>query len=393
MGAGGGGHDGGMTPFGIAAPGRILFGRGEAAKAVGLITGFGLRGVVVHGAQAARAAWLVDGLRGAGADVLALPCPGEPTLAMLTDALTAARGHGAQWVVGLGGGAALDLGKAVAGLAPGSTPPMDHLEVVGRGLPLSAPPLPFIAIPTTSGTGAEATKNAVIGVPDHGRKVSLRDDRMLARLAIVDPALTDGCPRAVTLASGLDALTQVIEPYVCSRANPFTDALARPAITLGITALMRLMQGEDAQARDHLGWVSLCGGLALANAGLGAVHGLAGVIGGLIPAAHGALCGVLLGPVLAVNRARSTGPARARLDEVCAVLATALGTTPDDAPEALARWAAAQGLPDLSTLGLGPAEHAGVAAAAAASSSMKANPVALSASDLADVLNRAGTGT
>ena len=378
-----------MTPFGITAPGRILFGRGEAARAAGLILGHGQRGVVVHGAQAARAAWLIDGLRGQGADVLALPCPGEPTLAMLEAALPAARAHRARWVVGLGGGAALDLGKALAGLTPGTTPVTDHLEVVGRALPLSAPPLPFIAIPTTSGTGAEATKNAVIGVPGQGRKVSLRDDRMLARLAVVDPALTDGCPRAVTLASGLDALTQVIEPYVCTRASPFTDALALPAMPLGIAALMRLMQGEEAQARDDLAWVSLCGGLALANAGLGAVHGLAGVIGGLIPAAHGAICGALLGPVLAINRDRATGPARARLDQVCGLLAGTLGGTAADAPATLAAWAAGQGLPTLAALGLDPARHADVAAAAAVSSSMKANPVALGPADLVRALRRA----
>jgi hypothetical protein len=378
-----------MTPFGIAAPGRILFGRGEAAKAVGLIVEYGQRGVVVHGAQAARAAWLIDGLRGAGANVLALSCAGEPTLAILEAALTAARGHGAQWVVGLGGGAALDLGKAVAGLAPGTTSPMDHLEVVGRGLPLSARPLPFIAIPTTSGTGAEATKNAVIGIPEHGRKVSLRDDRMLARLAIVDPALTDGSPRAVTLASGLDAITQVIEPYVCTRANAFTDALTLPAIQLGINALIRLMQGEEARARDEMAWVSLCGGLALANAGLGAVHGLAGVIGGRVPSPHGAICGVLLGPVLAVNRDRATGVAQARLDQVCGIVAAALGVTPQTAPAGLARWATAAGLPTLAALGLDPADHAVVAAAALASSSMKGNPAVLSAAELIEVLNLA----
>jgi len=229
---------------------------------------------------------------------------------------------------------------------------MDHLEVVGRGLPLTAAPLPFIAIPTTSGTGAEATKNAVIGVPDQGRKVSLRDDRMLARLAIVDPGLTDGCPRGVTLASGLDALTQVIEPFVCTRATPYTDALTQPAIVLGARALMQLMQGEDRQARDDLAWVSLCDGLALANAGLGAVHGLAGVIGGVIPAAHGAICGALIGPVLQMNRARATSDAAPRLRLVCEWLGQALGCAAETAPEALQRWSQAAGLADLRALGL-----------------------------------------
>jgi alcohol dehydrogenase class IV len=191
------------------------------------------------------------------------------------------KGFRPDWVAALGGGAAIDLGKALAALIPAPDGPMEHLEVVGKGLPLKVPPLPFIAIPTTAGTGAEVTRNAVIGLPDHGRKVSLRDERMVARVAIVDPALTDGCPRGVTLASGLDAVTQVIEPFVSVKATPYTDALARPAIATGMAALMRLMQGEDPEARDRLAWVSLCGGLALSNGGLGAVHGFAGVIGGM----------------------------------------------------------------------------------------------------------------
>ena len=227
-----------MIPFGITAPGRILFGRGEAAKAPALIRAFGSRVLVVHGANAARAAWL----RISDAEVQALPCASEPTLTMLETSLRWTRGLGPQVVVGLGGGAVMDFAKALAALIPASGGPMDHLEVVGKGLPLKADPLPFIAVPTTAGTGAEVTKNAVIGLPDLGRKVSLRDDRMVARLAIVDPALTDYCPKAVTLASGLDAVTQVIEPFVSLKATPYTDALAGPAIGTGLEALMRLMQ-------------------------------------------------------------------------------------------------------------------------------------------------------
>jgi len=375
-----------MTPFGITAPGRILFGRGEAAKAPALIRSFGPRGVVVHGANPARAAWLVDAL---GPETLALPCAGEPTLADLETALTAARAHRPNWVASLGGGAALDLGKALAGLIPATDGPMEHLEVVGRGLPLTADPLPFIALPTTAGTGAEVTKNAVIGLPELGRKVSLRDDRMVARLAIVDPALTDGCPKGVTLASGLDAVTQVIEPFVSVKATPYTDALSRPAIGAGMQALMRLMRGEEAEARDRMAWVSLCGGLALANAGLGAVHGLAGVIGGLTGAAHGAICGALLGPVLAVNRMAAEGEARARLDTVCTILAEVLGSTVEKAPVALQSWAWAQGLPGLVAQGVHEDQHAGIVMAAQQASSMKGNPVMLSAQDLREVLERA----
>lgn len=371
-----------MTPFGIAAPGRIVFGRGEAAKAPALIAAFGPRGVVVHGANADRAEWVLDGLRALGCSTLALPCVAEPTLGVLEQSVIAACTHGADWVVALGGGAALDLGKAIAALIPAPGGAMDHLEVVGKGLPLTAPPLPFIAIPTTSGTGAEVTKNAVIGLPDHGRKVSLRDDRMLARLAIIDPALTDHCPRGITLASGLDAITQVIEPYVSCKATPFTDALCLPAIPLGLAALKRLMEGEDAQARDDMAWVSLCGGLALANSGLGAVHGLAGVIGGTTGAAHGAICGALLGPVLAMNRDRGAGE---KLDHVLAMIAAVHG-----GPGGLMDWAYAQGLARLSALGVAAAKHGAIAEASLATSSMKGNPVGLSVDDLIRVLQAAG---
>lgn len=373
--------------FTILQPARIVFGRGTAATAATMITEFGLQGVLVHGADAQRAGWLAEDLNAAGCRVTAVSCGREPELEMLDAALGRLRGGDFAWVAALGGGAVMDFGKALAALIPAPGGPLDHLEVVGRGLPLVAAPLPFIALPTTSGTGAEATKNAVIGVPGQGRKVSLRDDRMLARLAIVDPALTDNCPRAVTLASGLDAVTQVIEPYISCKANPFTDALTHPAIGRGLGALCQLMRAEDAQARDDLAFCSLSGGIALANSGLGAVHGLAGVIGGVTGAAHGAVCGTLLGPVLAMNRRRAPSP---RISETCRIIAGILGGTGDDAPRTLASWARDAGLPGLTALGLDPGQHEAVALASAASSSMKGNPVALPPEDLMEVLQAAG---
>lgn len=382
-----------MPPFAIAMPQRILFGRGEAQKAPALIAPFGQRGLVIHGASAARAQWLLDALTAQGIQTLALPCATEPTLTLLETTLAQSRPFRPDWVAAIGGGAALDLGKALAALLPATTSPLDHLEVVGRGLPLATPPLPFIALPTTAGTGAEATKNAVIGLPDTipngGRKVSLRDDRMLARLAIVDPALTDHTPRATTLASGLDAITQVIEPYVSSKATPFTDALTAPAIPQGLAALKRLMETEDPAARDALAHVSLTGGIALANAGLGAVHGLAGVIGGLCPAPHGAICGALLAPILRLNRAKATGETARRLDTVLHHIAATFGGTASDAPETLAAWARAIGLPGLTAQGLPQALHAQTAQAALNSSSMKGNPVPLTAQDLLQALQAA----
>ena len=377
-----------LSSFQFALPGRVIFGRAEARNAPALIRAFGARGVLVHGADPARAEWLLDALRDAGAKVSTIACGAEPTLPMLETALAELRDTGAEWVVALGGGAVLDMGKALAALIPAPGGIMDHLEVVGLGLPLKAAPLPFIALPTTAGTGAEATRNAVIGLPDHGRKVSIRDERMLPRIAIVDPALTDHCPRGVTLASGLDALAQVIEPYVSARATPFTDALVRPVIAPGLAALVRLMQAEDAAARDVMAWTSLCGGMALANGGLGAVHGLAGVIGGVTPAAHGAICGVLLGPVLAMNRDHA--PDSARLHEVCALIAAELGGNAADAPQALADWARGCGLPGLVAQGLDPAQHRAVAEAALASSSMKGNPFAPAPALLCDILRMAG---
>jgi alcohol dehydrogenase class IV len=193
----------------------------------------------------------------------------------------------------------------------------------------------------------------------------------------------------VTLASGLDAVTQVIEPFVSSRATPYTDALTRPVIGQGMAALMRLMQGEDAEARDRMAWVSLCGGLALANAGLGAVHGFAGVIGGMTGAAHGAICGALLGPVLQANRAAASGDARARLDEVCTVLGEALGSSAGEAPSALQAWAWAEGLPGLAALGVREDQHADIVAGAQEASSIKGNPVRLSGNQLLAILAQA----
>ncbi|SMO99709.1 iron-containing alcohol dehydrogenase [Paracoccus laeviglucosivorans] len=377
-----------MNPFAFALPGRVMFGRGEAQNAPALIRAFGPRGVVVHGANAERAAWLVDALRGQGAQVLTLACGAEPTLPMLQDALAQAKDFAPDWVAGLGGGAALDLGKALAGLIPAPGGIMDHLEVVGRGQPLIAAPLPYVAIPTTAGTGAEATRNAVIGLPDHGRKVSIRDERMLPRIAIVDPALTDHCPRAVTLASGLDALAQVIEPYISVKATPFTDALVRPLIAPGLDALVTLMRAEDAAARDRMAWTSLCGGIALANGGLGAVHGLAGVIGGVTPAAHGAICGVLLAPVLQMNdRLTRHAP---RLTELRQIVAQTFGCQGSDALDSLSDWARDAGLPGLEAQGLDFSQHRAVAEASLSSSSMKGNPVPPSVDDLVAVLAKAG---
>ncbi|HET8848599.1 MAG TPA: iron-containing alcohol dehydrogenase, partial [Marinobacter sp.] len=260
---------------------------------------------------------------------------------------------------------------------------------VGDGLPLTARRLPLILVPTTSGTGAEVTRNAVIDVPDAQRKVSLRDAQLLPDLALLDPALTDHCPRHVTLHSGLDAVTQVIEPYLSSRATVFTDMLCREAIPLGLRALKQLMERESENARDDMARVSLFGGLALANSGLGVVHGIAGPLGGVCGAPHGAICGALLPAGIAANQQHSDSvELTARIEQVIAWIAEVFDTHPDTALADFRRWIVESGLPGLSSLGVTEAHIVATAKSAASSSSMKANPVALSAATVELVMRQ-----
>lgn len=378
--------------FGFATATEILFGRGQMDSMPPRIAALGQRVLLVHGSTPARSEGFRKALIAAGCQFEGFAVAAEPDMAMIETGVAQARDFRADVIVSFGGGAVIDAGKAIAALVPATRPMIDHLEVVGQGLPLDHTPLPFVAIPTTAGTGAEVTRNAVIGVPEHRRKVSLRDARMLPRLAVIDPALCDNCPRPVTLASGLDAITQVIEPYICTRANPLTDALCRDAIPRGLRALQRLMNAEDQYARDEMAWVSLCGGLALANSGLGAVHGLAGPLGGLTGAAHGAICGVLLPHALTLNRRLAVEPQyTSRMDEVGAWIATIFGGTDlVSACAALAQWSQQSGLPKLSQLGINPEDQHLAAKSAASSSSMKANPAPLSTDDLLSIMQAAG---
>lgn len=378
-----------LAAFSFLSPGEILFGRGMAEKAAARIAQRTDRVLLVHGAGVGRVAWLREGLAALGVQVEGFACSQEPDVALIEAGVAAARTCDARLIVACGGGSVIDAGKAIAALVPATRPMLEHLEVVGQGAPLDQDPVPFIAIPTTAGTGAEVTKNAVISVPQARRKVSLRDARMVADMAIVDPALTDGTPWAVTLASGLDAITQVIEPYVSPKANVLTDALCRDAIPRGLRALCRLQAGECPQARDDMALVSLYGGLALANAALGAVHGLAGPIGGLSGAPHGAVCGRLLPFVLACNAERATGDAALRLAQVSEWIAGALGGTADQAPQTLMVWAQDAGLPGLAAMGVRTADLEELAQAAVGSSSMKGNPVSLDVAALVALMTAA----
>ncbi len=380
-----------MFDPGLATPTEVIFERGAAALVAERVCGFGQRVLLVRGRSVMWTDRFADALVASGCDLKTVFASGEPQVDDVDHAIAVGRDHGADCVVAVGGGAVIDLGKAVAALIPSERPLMDHLEVIGKALPLHADPLPFVALPTTSGTGAEVTKNAVIGSPAHGRKVSLRDARMVADLAVIDPALTDNSPRGVTLASGLDAIVQVIEPYLSCRSTPLTDDLCRDAIPRGLRALERLMQCEDSQARDDLALTSLYGGVALANAGLGAVHGFAGVLGGRLGLAHGVICGRLLPASLAVNLARAVaeGQKEERFDAVLGWFSGAFGCAKADAVNALNRRINDWGLPPLQGLSeLSMSEKMVLVEEAKGASSMAANPFVLADSELLQILDQ-----
>ncbi|HIE9103704.1 TPA: iron-containing alcohol dehydrogenase [Klebsiella variicola subsp. variicola] len=376
--------------FSVFSAGEIHFGRGQLDTVAGWVAQRSERVMLVHGSSSARAAVLLGQLAGAGLDVHTFSVAREPSLEDIRNGVEQAREASIEVIVSLGGGAVIDAGKAIAALVPANGSIIEYLEVIGNGRLLESAPLPFVAIPTTAGTGAEVTKNAVINVPEQRRKVSLRDNRMLPDLAVVDPSLTDRTPRSVTLASGLDALTQVIEPYVCNRANTFTDMLCRDAIPRAMNALRTLMEKECAASRDEMAWVSLCGGLALANAGLGVIHGLAGPLGGLCDAPHGALCGTLLPYGLELNLENvASEESLSRLEEIRDALALSFSVPTTQAFTALADWSHRHGLGTLRELGVPYEALEAAAEAALNASSMRANPAKLSQSQLLSLLHKA----
>lgn len=372
--------------FTLLTPTEIVFGRGRIAQLNDRAAKLGSRALIVHGRSPGRLADVFSSLT-AVEIAQTLSVAKEPDLETLETAIAQGKALGIDLVIGIGGGSVMDSAKVLAAMLPSQTDLVSHLEVVGSGRPLSAKRLPLILVPTTSGTGAEVTRNAVIDIPEARRKVSLRDNELLPDLALVDPALTDGCPRQVTLHSGLDAVTQVIEPYLSSRASLFTDLLCREAIPLGLRALKQLMDAESEAARDALAQASLFGGLALANSGLGVVHGLAGPLGGLCGAPHGAICGALLPAGIAANRDSVTDAEhKARIDRVIGWIADAFDTSADQALPRLREWIAESGLPGLAAIGVTEAHVTPASEAAVSSSSMKANPVVLSTAIIEQIL-------
>lgn len=379
-----------VAGFALSLPPRITFGVGTAEQVPGIVAGHGSRVLIVTGSNPDRVAAVLDLVRSAAAQSAVVPVGSEPSVADARRAADEAQRIDADVVLAVGGGSAIDLAKAAAVLIANGGDPLDFIEVVGRGLPMSAAPVPLVAVPTTSGTGAEVTANAVLAVPERAVKASLRHPLMVPRHAVIDPELTLGCPPTITAASGMDALTQCLEPYVSNRANPASDGWARTGlIAAGRGLRAAYADGSDLAARSQMSLASLMGGLALANAKLGAVHGFAGVIGGMTSASHGAVCAALLPHVCRANLAHADDALHGRFDDIARWLTGSPDATAQDGIEWIEETCALLGVRGLGAFGLSDSDTDEVVAGAARASSMAGNPVTLEAEELARILRSA----
>jgi len=376
--------------FEFATAGRIIFGRGTLKELAPAATTFGKRAIVVTGKSTKRAGPVLELLKNAGVEARTASFPGEPRIPAIQESVGQAREFGAEFVIGFGGGSAIDAAKAIAALLTNPGDIFNYLEVIGRAQPLRQTPLPWIAIPTTAGTGAEVTRNAVLLSPEHRVKVSLRHPMLLPRLAIVDPALTDSLPPDVTASTGLDALTQLIEPYLSARANPVTDSICLEGMKRARS--LRRAYANDPAAREDMSVASLFGGMALANAGLGAAHGFAAPIGGMFDAPHGAVCAALLPHAMEINlRAlRQRGPAEIarRFEDVARILTANPQACAEEGIAWVTELCGDLQIRGLRIYGIGQEHVAELCDKASVSSSMKANPVTLTKEELRELLAR-----
>ncbi|HEV7927725.1 MAG TPA: iron-containing alcohol dehydrogenase [Verrucomicrobiae bacterium] len=380
--------------FEFATAQRVIFGAATSRQAAMLARRVGTRALVVTGRDTARAQFLLESLRENLVRAAVFSVVGEPSIDTVLRGVALAEEELCDLVISLGGGSALDAGKAIAAMLTNPGDVLDYLEVIGAGKALTEPSAPFIALPTTAGTGSEVTRNAVLASPEHRQKISLRAPSMLPSVAIVDPELTWGVPPATTACTGMDALTQLIEPYVCVRANPMTDALCVEGMPRVARSLrIAFEDGRQAGAREDMALASLFGGMALNNAGLGAVHGFAGAIGGMIPAPHGAICAALLPHVMEANlRAmREREPRRdalRRYEEIARLLTGRLAASADDGVEWVRQLVRALRVPTLGSFGLIQADLSEVIEKGAKASSMKANPIVLTIEEQREILGR-----
>lgn len=382
-----------MNTFEFATAAKIVFGAGKRDEAAKIAAAFGARGFVVRGSRKPQIAEVVDSLIKAGLQVLEYEIHGEPTVDLAAEAAELARSFQAEFVIGIGGGSVLDTAKIVAALLTNREPIMRYLEVVGDNQPLERPAAPFIAIPTTAGTGSEVTKNGVLAVPEKRVKVSLRHPSMLARAAVIDPELTLSLPPAVTASSGMDALSQVLEPYVSLKRNPITDLFCLEGMRHAGQSLREVYHhGDNLAAREAMSWTALLGGLALANAGLGAVHGLAAPLGGFYEAPHGQVCGLLLPAVCRANLRRLEMEGDRQLLERYQTIARLLTCREDASARDGIGWmedlVRELRIPRLQDMGAQRSEFDVIAEKALVSNSMKSNPARLTREELVEILEQ-----
>ena len=382
-----------MLSFEFATANRIVFGTGKLNLLAEHLKGRAKRPLLVRG-RSSDAIPRVRGLLSAqDIQPTEFEVHGEPTVEVVSAGVEAA--HGCDMVIGLGGGSVLDTGKAIAILATNPGEVFDYLEVIGKGQKFTRESLPYIAIPTTAGTGTEVTRNAVIESPAHGVKVSLRSPLMLPSLALVDPELTYSLPPAVTASTGLDALTQLIEPFVSVKANPMTDAICREGLRHAARSLRGAYEnGENVGAREGMSLASLFGGLALANAKLGAVHGFAGPLGGMLHAPHGAICARLLPLVMETNLGalmtrQPRHPALARYAEIAQILRDDPDASAGDGVIWISRLVRDLNILPLSMYRMTREHFPEAVEKMMKSSSYKGNPIPLTEVELVRILERA----
>lgn len=390
-----------ITDFSISRLPRIEFGSGVLAKLPALTRKFGTRALLVTGAGSLKASsfWLTmtAGLEAEGISWLHLAIPGEPSPQMVDEAVSILRTEMIDVVIGIGGGSALDAAKAIAGLLKPGNSVMDHLEGVGPELPYAGPATPFIAVPTTAGTGSEATKNAVLSVQGiNGFKKSFRDEKLVAEYALVDPDLLTTCPAVVIAANGMDAFTQLLESYVSSRAAPLTDSLAWGGMKAARDGLLALHADTgNAAAREQMAYAALVSGITLAQVGLGSVHGLAAPLGAFFPIPHGVACGTLVATATRINIAalRARDPGHPTLEKYALVgrLLSKQGQLDRDAAHSalintLETWTRELKLPTLAHYGVTSDDIPRIVVNSRGSS-MKINPILLDDSEIAAILN------
>jgi alcohol dehydrogenase len=380
---------------------HIIFGSGSFGDLPDLAGAFGAMVLVVTGAhslqKAGRLDALKEGLDRGSIDFLHLPVKGEPSPQLVDDATLEFRGSGIDLVMAVGGGSVVDVGKAISAMLLEGGSVMDYLEGVGTGARHSGTKVPFIAVPTTAGTGSEATKNAVLSqVGPDGFKKSLRHDNFVPDVAVIDPELALSCPPDITAACGMDALTQLLESYVSTGASPITDALALSGLEHVKSNLVPASSSGagDIEVRAGMAYASLLSGITLANAGLGVIHGFAAAIGGLFPAPHGVVCGTLLGEATRANiewLLKERGAKEESLKKYAKVGAILAGRETGDISgdcdllmETIDEWTRVLNLPLLGEYGISTSDIDGILEEAG----LKSNPAALGKEELRAILER-----